>query len=114
MDAGYVKDEEPNFEALVFSDNENGFELSFQRVLRPTEQDRDSGTDSHCLTDVGGRCVYDAVVAVGESDAGLTLEHKQRVAHLFRLEGPPATEATWPTGTVAHVAARLAALRFDA
>lgn len=73
ISAGYLRDEDLNFECLVFRD-EAGATLEVQRSLEFEDQDRSLGMDTYCIVSSSGASHYGALTSWQITGATLLLD----------------------------------------
>lgn len=82
---GYVRDEESNFEAVVFLDDATGRSLEIQRSLVSDDQDRRLGMDTYAIT-ANGVTHYGGVLSWGAEGGRLRLELSPEASEVLGID----------------------------
>jgi hypothetical protein len=100
--AGYVRDEDLGFEALVIGDLDTDDSLEIQRAFAYDEQDRVVGIDSYCLVRAGGPVHYGGVDRWHLAPGRLQLSLTASCAQVLGLRQELSIELTEAAATLAR------------
>lgn len=83
--AGYVRDEDLNFEAVVLLDEESRDSIEVQRSLEFDDRDVAQGMDTYCILRTGAASHYGGVKAFSHDARSVTFEFTGEAAEVLEL-----------------------------